>query len=186
MKATNKGTCQCCGAIQKLPNGKLSKHGYKVDWGMFSGTCQGSGELPFEQSKDLIESFIILSKKQIGEFRTQIRETVDSVDPKSVWFHKYIPNYGYVWEKRELLFDAVRSDTYTSWKWETLPDDKKDPNRGKMSLGNGEILIENAVKFENTKYIKTLYKKLNGICSYKIWQESRIDNWKEKPLKPLT
>lgn len=41
-KATHSGECQCCGRKQKLPKGRLSNHGYTVEWGFFSGTCFGA------------------------------------------------------------------------------------------------------------------------------------------------
>lgn len=49
MKATHNGTCQACGAVQALPNGSLSKHGYNVQWGFFSGVCTGAERAPMEQ-----------------------------------------------------------------------------------------------------------------------------------------
>src|SRR5262245_3379925 len=54
-KATHFGTCQICGAVQKLPGGKLAKHGYTVSqWGFFAGTCSGSDHKPFETHTDRI------------------------------------------------------------------------------------------------------------------------------------
>lgn len=55
-KATHYGTCQLCGSLQKLPNGVLAIHGYQVAWNQFHGTCHGTGQLPFEQSKDAAEA----------------------------------------------------------------------------------------------------------------------------------
>lgn len=55
MKATHQGTCQVCGAAQKLPNDLLSLHGYTVEHSFFEGVCKGAKNLPFELNKDLIE-----------------------------------------------------------------------------------------------------------------------------------
>ena len=55
ISATHTGICQLCGKRHMLPGGKLAKHGYTVDYGYFNGTCRGSDELPFEQSKDVAE-----------------------------------------------------------------------------------------------------------------------------------
>jgi len=54
-KHTHKGTCQICGRTQAVDNkrGTIAKHGYTVDWGYFSGQCEGSDELPLEVSKEL-------------------------------------------------------------------------------------------------------------------------------------
>lgn len=61
-RATHQGTCQCCLRLQALPLGKLSKHGYCVAFrgqgGFFSGTCRGSGELPFELSCEAMKGFV--------------------------------------------------------------------------------------------------------------------------------
>lgn len=54
MKATHSGHCQACGHLQKLPKDVLAKHGYKIKHGFFSGICIGAGELPFEESCDLV------------------------------------------------------------------------------------------------------------------------------------
>ena len=41
MKATHDGECQLCGRMQKLPDGRLAKHGYTTRWGFFQGVCPG-------------------------------------------------------------------------------------------------------------------------------------------------
>jgi hypothetical protein len=61
-KATHYGTCQLCGSLQKLPDGVLATHGYQIHWNQFHGTCRGTGNLPFEQSKDLAEQQILDSE----------------------------------------------------------------------------------------------------------------------------
>jgi len=53
--ATHDGHCQVCGSRQRLPQGKLAKHGYTHAVGFFSGTCYGSEALPFEQDKSLVD-----------------------------------------------------------------------------------------------------------------------------------
>lgn len=54
-KATHTGECQLCGRTQKLPNGKLSTHGYTKQWGFFQGVCPGSNHLPYELDAQLLE-----------------------------------------------------------------------------------------------------------------------------------
>lgn len=66
MKATKIGTCQLCGSAQKLPNGRLAKHGYTIAYGWgFNGVCDGSGHLPFEVSKDYAEATLISAKTRL-------------------------------------------------------------------------------------------------------------------------
>jgi len=64
-KATHYGTCQLCGSSQKLPSGVLAQHGYQIHWNQFHGICFGSGQLPFEQSKDFTEEYIRRSEEYL-------------------------------------------------------------------------------------------------------------------------
>jgi len=66
MKATQIGTCQICGSTQKLPSGRLAKHGYTVEYGWgFNGVCNGSGRLPFEISKEYAEETLACTKARL-------------------------------------------------------------------------------------------------------------------------
>ncbi len=59
IKTENTGTCQICERACKLPNGRVSLHGYKrPGTGWITGNCRGSHELPFEQSCDALVRFI--------------------------------------------------------------------------------------------------------------------------------
>jgi hypothetical protein len=58
-KATHRGTCQCCGRLQKLPGGLLSKHGYTVDWGYFNGVCWGAHHQPLELDRKILDGAIL-------------------------------------------------------------------------------------------------------------------------------
>lgn len=57
MGATHKGTCQVCGKVQRLPNGRLAEHGYTV-FGCYNHVCPGSGQLPLEQDRTILDSVI--------------------------------------------------------------------------------------------------------------------------------
>lgn len=192
-KATNKGTCQCCGSVQKLPNGNLSQHGYTVDWGLFQGVCQGAGHLPFEQSKDLVDHFIAEAHQYVAEINEKIVEASNSVDDCKVWFRNYHPaTYSrkafHLWEQRAILCDRWFEDNerFTIWKWVESGDDKRNVNRGKTDTGGCKKTIEEAVKFENAKYVEHLEKKRQGIFTYIKWQQDRISGWKVQPLLKLT
>ena len=61
-----------------LPNGKLAKHGYSVDYGYgFVGTCMGSHQLPFEVSKDFISNMVSQMERQIAEFVPAVVPNID-------------------------------------------------------------------------------------------------------------
>lgn len=62
-KGQHRGHCQVCGRIQVIDghtykSGGLSKHGYVVPNGYFKGVCQGSGELPLQQSRAITDAII--------------------------------------------------------------------------------------------------------------------------------
>jgi muconolactone delta-isomerase len=77
-KATHIGTCQLCGCTQMLPNGRLAKHGYTVEYGWgFSGTCSGSGQLPFETSKDFVTKMVLDMEKSIASFVPAVVPSID-------------------------------------------------------------------------------------------------------------
>lgn len=84
------GECQICGRTQKLPNGLVAKHGYKVDphSGQFMGVCAGSDNKPYEESCDLICVTIELLKSGIEFSKSQIKEIdasmTDPVEHNSV------------------------------------------------------------------------------------------------------
>lgn len=59
-KATHTGTCQSCGRRQKLPGGRLSKHGYTVDWGYFNGICSGAEHKPLEEDRTILDRTVQL------------------------------------------------------------------------------------------------------------------------------
>jgi len=119
MKATNKGTCQCCGSVQKLPSGVLSNHGYTVEFGWFNGTCQGAKHLPFEQSKELVEGFIGQAKSRLVAIVEEIESTRLSTASDLVWYQGYRPatwgrKGGYFWRQAELREEVSVRPTYTS------------------------------------------------------------------------
>jgi hypothetical protein len=78
MKATHNGHCQICGRQQALPNGRLSKHGYTVDWGYFNGVCTGANHAPLEESRELTDNVIVSLREYADE---QERRAEDCADP---------------------------------------------------------------------------------------------------------
>lgn len=58
-KTQTRGTCQCCGNNQAvLKTGRISKHGYTVDYGYFYGVCTGQHHLPLEQDRTATDQII--------------------------------------------------------------------------------------------------------------------------------
>lgn len=70
-KIQYRGHCQVCGNLQAV-NGVMSKHGYKVNNGWFTGICSGRSYAPIEvdcsatkQTIEAIEADIVEMGKQI-------------------------------------------------------------------------------------------------------------------------
>ena len=82
-KSEMKGTCQACFLVQKLPNGKISLHGYERPGdGYIMGDCEGSYHLPYEQSCETTKTvlgFKLRAKKVLEETLTSLRSFPDTV-----------------------------------------------------------------------------------------------------------
>ena len=195
-KATHTGTCQCCGATQKLPNGKLSKHGYTIDNGWFQGTCYGAGHLPFEQSKDLIEGLIESAQEHIEKINAEIEELKASTDHTKAWRHAHADyqlarqlgrRSGYYWEQRE-IYKHTRDDGYQSWKWKFSDDEPKGRgfNADGCQADYRAETLEDATRYQNGLYIKSaLEPQIRQAQQYIQWQQERIANWKPTELTEI-
>jgi hypothetical protein len=148
-KATHIGTCQLCGCTQMLPSGRLAKHGYSVDYGYgFVGTCIGSGELPFEVSKDFIVKVVADMQKQID---THIPAVVPELSHGARYNYKKTPEEQAEYavfkraiehnsqQKSRQSFVAMQTPLIANWSVkplteraaeETIAETKKAANRG--------------------------------------------------------
>ncbi len=200
-KATHIGTCQCCGSSQKLPGGVLSKHGYTVDWGFFSGVCQGAGYLPFEQSCDLIEKFIKLAKANLAYLIEQKTKWLQPVEGPKAWVQKYRNAHysngkgvkgAYYWEEvvisEEVKIIGSGSDAF-EYRTFSYPVEKKSYHGdGRIETGFGENApktLAEVCAFQNAKYAATFDAKIASARQYIAWQQKRVAEWKPGTLTPL-
>lgn len=171
MKATHKGSCQACGSGQRLPNGKLSNHGYSVKWNMFSGICQGSKELPFEQSTDLIETFISRAEASICGLKSEITE-LENYEGNIGW-HRAYHNGDYSWAKLDISNTAFNTSMF------------RDQNNKLCYFSTysyyGDTLSA-VVKRMNQTRIDFYLRQIREFEKYIEWQHLRIKNWKPQPL----
>lgn len=74
MRHTHTGHCQLCDRQQavNVTTGLLAKHGYTKRWGFFSGTCPGSGALPYERSCLEIAPVIVHLEGTVARFCAHI------------------------------------------------------------------------------------------------------------------
>ena len=183
MRATHKGQCQCCGAVQKLPNGVLSQHGYRVLWNSFSGICAGASYPPYEVSCNLIASFIVSAKGQKAHYEKFQAELRQPATEAKGWWHEYISGgwtakSRYAWNLveirvrpghiRTLQFknhEGVwdRFDMY-DYSWKTLLDVATIMNKARADALNSDIA---------------------ALERYIAWQTQRVTDWKLTPLTAM-
>jgi hypothetical protein len=198
-KATHVGSCQCCGRVQKLPDGRLSLHGYTKQWGWFEGTCRGSDYRPFEISKDLIERFIAASELAIKGLEADKTALLNPPTTETkAWFHVYVYSERRVghYEWRQGL---VRQTTkmiggkefkFLEWHGDSpckSHNGRDEPNIEKVSsFGLEDDTPLTATASLNARYVRTyIDKAIKNHQDYIAWQRGRIKDWEPKPLAPV-
>jgi hypothetical protein len=188
-KATHRGECQICGRFQKLPNGRLSTHGYTVQWNMFQGTCPGSGELPYEQSCDLIKARLPWVKERVTEMNKYRKALLQpATEPKAyvrVWLRSVS---SYTWLELRLT-EVYHKNEQSGHEWRTIMAKYKDESEEKaQNVGSPyyeEPLLDCATRL-NEEYVERHYSKtIQETEAYLKWCEDRIANWEAKPLQAI-
>ena len=73
-KTQLRGHCPYCGNVQAvLKTGKMSKHGYTVEYGWFNGICPGQMYKPMELDREIADGVIEQVRKDVATLRQ--RET---------------------------------------------------------------------------------------------------------------
>lgn len=212
MKATHDGTCQVCGNYQKLPGGNLSKHGYTKQWGFFSGTCWGAENLPFEQSKDLIDLSIARAKQSLAdtEAESAALKAGRQFEDGKAWAHVYVGYAGrgrnqspYRWTLVNVVREVVAYNDgdgkreYVKFHYE---HEQTESFSGKKRMEKTEVNVPNKWNEKEEKFDLISLEEANTHCNmgyakseldtmaaslrrYIAWQEDRIKNWTGKPLK---
>lgn len=190
-KATHTGTCQCCGASQRLPEGVLSKHGYNVKWGFFEGVCKGAGELPYEQSCALIEKFIKFAETRLAEVENQIAETLlPATEPKG-WYHAYGKTLPYAMRYRWMkvdLSETQHTNREGDYHWTTVVFTDLDGKLAKAPLYTGMYSPDalTVATGMNSAYVKLELEPIRKrLQNYIKWQQERVISWKLVDLKPI-
>jgi DNA-binding protein YbaB len=188
-KATHSGTCQVCGALQKLPNGKLSKHGYTTRWGFFEGVCWGADHEPFELSKDLIEEAIERATQGAKNNRAEAKKRERMTDPNDVWHDVYlncerVTKHGRV----SMVGRKFKSGTHGD-EVAFIYQDRHFVRREDFTVLHDWRMrtVEDAVKQMNAERAGYLRHVAEQQDEYVKWQQQRIKDWKPHPeqLKPV-
>lgn len=66
-KTQLRGVCQCCGRLQAVVNGVMSKHGYVVKEGWFQGVCTGNHYAPMQISRDRADEICAVIRAEAVE-----------------------------------------------------------------------------------------------------------------------
>lgn len=186
-KATHTGICQACGRRHMLPGGKLSIHGYTVDHGYFNGTCIGSGELPYEQSRDLIQKTIADAGAHIQATEAKAVELRKPTSTSSAWLRPYVSGRylgakgRYEWTDCELARIEGRLSYSHGNGWHSLH------TNGHLSYGADMDRrdIRDVAAYLNGKYADALLRGLTPVRAYVEDQQRRFDAWvPNAPLVP--
>lgn len=202
MKSEYRGHCQACGRLQMLPSGKLSKHGYTVAFGFFSGVCVGSGKLPFEESCDLVKSFIESARDSlftVKAFQSKLRKTptegkayvhIRLADPRR--FSCYTREWREVPITEEVIPFSDGNGHYskfwrtgdTRWGRNELRGYEVQPvDRSEVSASYDDTLATVCGK-RNREYADWLQHEVDSLKRYIAWQTERVTTWKRMPLLP--
>lgn len=181
MKATHSGECQLCGRQQKLPNGKLSLHGYTVQWNQFIGDCPGSKGLPYEQSTNLIENAIGTHERAAAALIERAAEV--EADLATVWVNEgsYNRNSGrtvYVW--RQLPVNEVKFSTFRA-TWAGVDGKTKEAS---IEAYNATADIEGPKQLNKQK-AKSLRRAAEGHATYVKWLNERLAQFTPRALTPV-
>jgi len=191
-KATHDGTCQKCGSLQKLPGGILAKHGYTTKWGFFSGTCNGSHELPFELSKGLIERFIEQANTEVTrlqELERELRQPVadNGTGIATAWLHE-LRAFGGGHTARKWVEVQIRTvehhgENHVHYSPQYL-DYKGQWHRYDL-YGQSVTNAAQVATILNGKRASAVLATIVEMGEYVKWQRGRIEGWKPGKLKPV-
>lgn len=195
--ATHSGTCQCCGHFQKLPNGRLSKHGYTKEWGFFDGICLGAGHLPFEQDISLIQSFIAGARDQVDALKSVQHDLRQPATEPKAWIHEYRGSVGrtrggYVWVMKDISMETHKYSGGGEYTWNTFscigirhgtgPEQKCEIQTYGCESQN--TLLEMCTLL-NSRRADAYDKDIQNLERYIGWQLERITGWAPKALTPV-
>lgn len=168
-KGKHLGTCQICGAVQVVDiHGDLVKHGYTVKngWG-FVGTCQGSGKLPYEISKNFIPFLMQTISENIEASKNRIEDIKNNKTPAYTSYAVY-ENHRPVEKVIEITLDNLATiQAFTHLKHDL----------GFKSLSN-----EDKIAYLKTRVCLKIHQEIRNMESFNIYLLKRITDWTPKTL----
>jgi hypothetical protein len=190
-QATHKGECQICGRTQKVPGGRMAKHGYTVSWGFFAGICQGSDALPFEQDCSLVAEAIRGAKAHRDYLVQRITELKADTSPAKAHAQYYVPHHGYssTWVDTNTIVAAEPGGRHSGQWVAPVTDDKRgayEASLGYKARTYGSATAVEAAYKANTRLAEDMERKdLASATQYIDWQTSRLAGWTVQPLRTV-
>ena len=182
-KHTHKGTCQACGRVQAVNNksGMIAKHGYTVDWGYFSGICQGSDAAPLEQSTDVTLRIIKQLQAASVQLGAMVRSDIITVEVKRNGETFICSNQ----EQLDALYGGLhRSPSYNRMVELDLREmhnraeqmlEHVDALKGLIKTRYGKDLIANA---DSVERIRETFSRIQD--AYHRAEELKVEGWKPR------
>ena len=139
-----RGNCQCCGRQQAVVNGRMSKHGYTVKEGWFSGVCSGRNYAPIQVSRTTTDKIIADISAEIPELIAKAEKVKSGeLTPKTVKVR--------MMSKEEIPFEQgdlrQQSAARTSLEWAYR-------NRARAGQDFIKAMIEVADKYHGTSLVE--------------------------------
>lgn len=119
-----RGHCQVCGNEQAVVRTTMSKHGYSIVNGWFSGVCHGQHHQPIEVSRAYTDEVIAQIKVDIGNIKNRIAK---------------------------LLSGEIKPETFQIWnyqtgKYETKPSGELSAHEYKYAFNHLIVGLENTIR----------------------------------------
>lgn len=182
--ATHWGTCQVCGRRQKLPDGRIAKHGYTIAHGWQEGTCEGSGHLPLQISCDLVAESIERARAHAERLTGQVAKLRRPATEPQGWTQKTLYRGRTKFAIPALVdikTDAEGRPYYT----------EEDGYSGRPRTVSG-LQLSYRIKTDldmanhlNGSYAALLERKLPQIAAYIEHQTEVVRTWAPSELVPI-
>ena len=168
-KAKHFGTCQVCGRKQAY-DGSMAKHGYVVDYGFFSGTCNGSDRKALEEDKTLTEETIQALQTEISRMQAIVDNGQNNIALVRIQvYNKALRQYLISWQNAEDFKATMKCPEFFENEW-------SDAQRNTFYFYSNAI---NQMQ-HNVEFLKEMIKKVHG----KPLQDRTVEET-EKPTKEL-
>ena len=156
-----RGNCQCCGREQAVVGGFMSKHGYTVQNGWFSGVCSGNHFQPMQFSRVETDNIVASIRIQIPKLLAQAKQYLSgALSPEFVIHQKFDVNTRKRIEVKIPFNEASeyeQGNTRRSVAWSLK-------HRADMGKTFSDQLEAIANKVHETPLIEVAKKEIEPIC----------------------